>query len=124
MGYLKSSLSGEEKLLHTFSIHWFGYLWYGFWSLGLIGIPGLLRLIGTEMGVTSRRLILKTGIIARRTNEIQIIKIETVEIGQGILGRIFSYGTVRATGTGTSDVSLVLVSDPLRVKKQIESVLE
>ena len=124
MGYLKSSLSGEEKLLDTFSVHWFGWVWSILLSFILIGIPGLLRLIGTEMGITSKRIIYKTGIIGRKTNEIQVSKIETVEMNQSILGRIFGYGNVKVTGTGVSDVTLVFVTDPLKVKNQIESISE
>ena len=71
MSYIKSSLSEGEKLLHTFSIHRFGWYWAIAFSCILIGIPMLLRLIGTEMGITSKRLIYKTGIIGRKTNEIK-----------------------------------------------------
>ena len=81
----------------------------------------LLRLIGTEMGITSKRLIYKTGIIGRKTNEIKVNKIETVEMSQSILGRIFGYGNVKITGTGVSDIKLVFLQDPLKVKNQIES---
>ena len=121
MSYIKSSLSGDEQLLHTFSIHWFGWINSIFWSCFLIGIPGLLRLIGTEMGITTKRVIYKTGIIGRKTNEIQMSKIETVEMNQSILGRIFGYGNVKITGTGVSDIHLVFVLNPLKVKSQIES---
>ena len=121
MSYIKSSLSEGEKLLHTFSIHRFGWYWAIALSCLLIGIPMLLRLIGTEMGITSKRLIYKTGIIGRKTNEIKVNKIETVEMSQSILGRIFGYGNVKITGTGVSDIKLVFLQDPLKVKNQIES---
>lgn len=122
MGYIDQSLSGDEQVVGTFSVHWFGWVWYLIWSFLIIGIPGLLRLMGTEMGVTSKRVVYKTGIIGRKTNEILLSKIETVEMNQSILGRIFGYGDVKVTGTGISDVKLVFVSDPMRVKNQIEEV--
>jgi hypothetical protein len=108
MGYLQSSLSGEEKLLHIFSVHWAGWVWYISLSFLWIGIPGLLRLIGTEMGITSKRVVHKIGIIGRKTNEIKIPKIETVELDQSMMGRIFGYGNIRITGTGVSDVTIHL----------------
>jgi len=122
MGYIKSSLSENEELLHKFPVHL--YAWY-LWILlacCLVGIPGLLRLIGTEMGLTSKRVVCKTGLIGRKTNEIQVSKIETVEMNQSILGRILGYGTVKVTGTGISDVNLDFVSNPIKVKNQIESL--
>ena len=54
----------------------------------------------------------------------RLSKIETVEVKQGIIGRIFGYGNVIVTGTGTSSVVLNYVSNPLSVKKKIDSQLD
>ena len=48
--------------------------------------------------------------------------IETVEIDQGIGGRMFGYGTIKITGRGISDVIFKGIDDPMSVKRQIESV--
>jgi uncharacterized membrane protein YdbT with pleckstrin-like domain len=93
----------------------FGLTW-------LIAIYEFLRLKFTEQGVTNKRVILKTGIISRNTEEMKLTSIETVEIRQGIWGRIFGFGTIKVTGRGVSDVSFVGVDDPMSVKRQIESV--
>ena len=57
----------------------------------MIGLPALIGLIFTEYGVTSKRVVLKKGFIARKTEEMKNAKVETVEISQGILGRITAY---------------------------------
>ena len=54
----------------------------------------------------------------------RLSKIETVEIKQGIIGRIFGYGDVIVTGTGISNVVFKYVSNPINVKKEIESQLD
>jgi uncharacterized membrane protein YdbT with pleckstrin-like domain len=101
------------------------WLILGFAALALtwlVALYELLRLKFTEQGVTSKRVVLKTGIIGRRTEEMKLASIETVEINQGFWGRIFGYGTVKVTGKGISDVVYRGIDDPMAVKRQIESI--
>jgi uncharacterized membrane protein YdbT with pleckstrin-like domain len=81
-----------------------------------------LKLKHLEQGVTNKRVILKRGIISRKTEEMKLQSIETVEIDQSIGGRMFGYGTVKITGRGISDVIFKGIDDPMSVKRQIESV--
>ena len=53
----------------------------------------------------------------------KLSKVETVEIKQGILGRILGYGSVIVTGTGSSNVVISKVSNPIDVKKKIDNQL-
>jgi hypothetical protein len=52
----------------------------------------------------------------------KISSVETVEIIQGIIGRIFGFGTIKVTGKGISDLIFKNINDPMDVKKKIESV--
>jgi uncharacterized membrane protein YdbT with pleckstrin-like domain len=88
----------------------------------LIALYEFLRLKFLEQGVTNKRVILKRGIISRKTEEMKLTSIETVEIDQGIFGRIFGFGTVKITGRGISDIVFKGMDDPMSVKRQIESV--
>ena len=81
-----------------------------------------LRLRCIEQGVTNKRVVLKKGIISRRTEEMKLASIETVEINQGLWGRIFGFGTVKVTGKGISDVVYKGIDDPMAVKRHIESI--
>lgn len=130
MSYIEQSLSAGEEIFGRFKLHWFA--WVPFWVLIIvspitIGITLLValyewfRLKNIEQGVTNKRVILKQGIISRKTEEMKITSIETVEIDQTVLGRIFGFGTVKVTGRGLSDVIFVHIDDPMSVKKQIES---
>jgi uncharacterized membrane protein YdbT with pleckstrin-like domain len=74
-----------------------------------------------EQGVTNKRVILKKGIISRKTEEMKLKSIETFEINQGILGRIFGFATIKITGRGISDLMFKGIDDPMSVKK-IESI--
>ena len=87
-----------------------------------IALYEFLRLKYTEQGVTNKRVIFKTGIISRKTSEMSLKSIESVEIDQGIFGRIFGFGDIKVTGRGISDVVFKGIDDPMAVKRQIESV--
>lgn len=78
-----------------------------------------LRQWSTEMVVTDRRVIYKVGLIRRHTVEMNISKIETVDVEQGILARIFGYGTVLIRGTGAGFEPLTQVADPLALRNAI-----
>lgn len=131
MTYIEESLSSGEKVEALFPLHWFArvpmYLWFvlAIPTLGLTLILALyeyLKLKHLEQGVTNKRVILKRGIISRNTEEMKLRSIETVEIEQGIGGRLFGYGTVKITGRGISDVTFKGIDDPMQVKRDIESV--
>jgi uncharacterized membrane protein YdbT with pleckstrin-like domain len=126
MSYIEESLSAGEKVEGLFRLHWFAWVPVALWALLVITLPVALyvylQLRFTEQGVTNKRVILKRGVIGRQTEEMKVTSIETVEIDQGVLGRIFGYGTVKVTGRGISDVVFRGVDDPMAVKRQIESV--
>ncbi len=131
MTYIEESLSSGEKIEAFFPLHWFARMPMFIWlvlAIPTIGITLILalyeylKLKHLEQGVTNKRVILKRGIISRRTEEMKLQSIETVEIDQGIGGRMFGYGTVKITGRGISDVIFKGIDDPMSVKRQIESV--
>ena len=77
------------------------------WPLRRLARSALLLLLGawirrraTEIVVTDRRVIFKRGLISRHTVEMNVSKIETVDVEQGLAGRIWDYGTVLIRGTG------------------------
>lgn len=131
MSYIEESLSKDEQIESLFKLHWFAWVPMWIWivlglvTLGitwLIAIYEYLRLRSIEQGVTNKRVVYKTGIISRRTDEMKITSIETVEIDQGVIGRLFGFGDVRVTGRRISDVVFRRIDDPMAVKRTIESV--
>jgi len=88
----------------------------------ILALYEFLRLRSIEQGVTNKRVIYKQGIISRKSEEMKLNSIETVEIDQGISGRILGFGNVTVTGRGLSNVVFRKVDDPMAVKRQIESV--
>jgi len=88
--------------------------------LGLLAfIAAAIRRATTELAVTDQRVILKRGVIARHTIEMNRSKVESVDVDQSVLGRILSYGTVLVRGTGGSLEPMQSISDPLRFRSHI-----
>jgi uncharacterized membrane protein YdbT with pleckstrin-like domain len=74
----------------------------------------------TEIAVTNRRVIYKTGFIRRDTIEINMDKVESVEVRQSILGRILDYGHVYVRGTGQGDLAYIkFIAAPIELRNQI-----
>jgi len=78
-----------------------------------------LRCRGTEIVVTDKRVLYKCGLVTRRTVEMNISKIESVDVQQGIGGRLLDYGTVLIRGTGETLEPLRQVVAPLTLRNAI-----
>jgi uncharacterized membrane protein YdbT with pleckstrin-like domain len=77
----------------------------------------------TEIAVTDRRIIYKTGFIRRKSIEINMQKVESVDIEQSIGGRIFDYGDVFVRGTGETPLDdLRYIAAPLELRNHIIAV--
>jgi len=131
MSFIEESLSAGEQIVGIFRLHWTARVPLAIWILlglvtfgltWLVAIYEYLRLRAIEQGVTNKRVVFKTGIIGRKSEEMKLTSIETVEIEQGVLGRVLGFGDVRITGRGISDVVFRRIDDPMSVKRQIESV--
>jgi uncharacterized membrane protein YdbT with pleckstrin-like domain len=75
----------------------------------------------TEMAITNRRVIFKTGFVQRHTDEMFLDRIESVFVDQGVLGRIFNYGTIHCRGVGDGLEHLHHIADPLAVQNAINA---
>jgi len=91
-------------------------------AVGLVIIPLVVALIiagiawivykSADFAVTTSRLILKQGLISRRTLELQLNKVEAVNVDQSIFGRILGYGTLQVSGTGGTKEVFSIVNHP------------
>ena len=73
----------------------------------------------TEIGVTDRRVVYKKGFISRQTTEMNMDKVETVLVDQGLAGRLLNFGTITIKGAGESIERLPRIADPLTVRNAI-----
>ena len=73
----------------------------------------------TELAVTNRRVIYKRGFLHRHTVEMNMDKVETVDVDQSVAGRLLGYGSIRVLGTGRGIENLRRVSAPLQLRNAI-----
>lgn len=73
----------------------------------------------SELAVTNHRVIYKRGFLWRHTVEMNMDKVETVDVGQSILGRLLGYGTIRVRGTGQGMETLSRIAHPIELRNAI-----
>lgn len=152
MSYIDNNLLPSERVLYRTQAHWVVFLFPIFWSVlaiymlsakynpvvnmvgYLLGVAAIFTWLqaaiiyaSSEFGVTDKRVIIKVGFIRRNTLETLLQKIESLQVSQGILGRIFNYGTITVCGTGGTRDIFKNIDDPLAfrraVQEQIHQVL-
>lgn len=89
----------------------------------LLFISPTLSFLTSEFAVTNKRVIIKIGFISRRTLELLLPKVETVSVSQGILGRIFDYGTIVVIGTGGTKEPFPKIAHPLLFEHYVQSAI-
>src|ERR1700683_1639870 len=82
-------------------------------------VPAWFRRWTTEIAVTDRRIILKRGLIRRHTVEMNMQKVESVDVDQTLIGRLFNYGSVTIRGTGSSFENLRMIDHPLKLRSMV-----
>lgn len=98
----------------------FGFLFLSVCFLGY----GLLKRNATEMSVTNRRLVIKTGLLGRRTIELLLGKVESIQVQESLVGRMLGYGTIIVHGTGGTPEAFHKIAHPLEFRRQMEQQLE
>ena len=73
----------------------------------------------TETDVTNLRVVHKTGFISRKTFEMSLDKVESVDVNQSILGRLFDYGDVTIMGVGEGKETITTIASPLEFRNHI-----
>jgi uncharacterized membrane protein YdbT with pleckstrin-like domain len=148
MSYVERVLQPGEQVRHISSIHWIVYwpgvvvalvaaaaYWFGetrwlptawlytAYALALVALVLLVREWYqwwiTEIAVTNRRVIYKKGLIRLHTNEMNMDKVESVQVGQSFLGRMFDFGTVKILGTGEGIEALRTIASPIKLRNSI-----
>jgi len=87
-------------------------------------IVGVARRNATEMAVTTRRVVIKTGLAARKTIEMLLNKVESIEVSETTGGRMLGYGTIVIIGTGGTSEPFHRMAHPLQFRSQVQQQIE
>ena len=72
-----------------------------------------------ELAVTNHRGIYKKGFIRRHTVEMNMDKVETVNVDQSLWGRLLGFGTIHVLGTGQGIETLNRIGSPITIRNAI-----
>jgi len=76
------------------------------------------------MAVTSRRVVIKTGLASRKTIEMMLNKVESIEVSETTFGRMLGYGTIAVIGTGGTLEPFHNIARPLEFRSQVQQQVE
>ena len=124
--YVESALTKGEQVVYQGKVSiWslvplilLGLIFLAFYGLGLLfWAAAAIRYFTTELAITNKRVIAKFGLISRSTIEINLQKIESIQVNQGILGRIFNFGSIVVAGAGNPQAPVPGISSPLQFRR-------
>jgi Bacterial PH domain len=147
MRYTDHILQPGETVAYTTTLHWVVYLpAIGLWLLAFHCLDGGWRSWSgshhwshlsahwsasvfpsapgfgagqRRFDVTNRRIVYKRGFIRRHTVEMNMDKVESVDVDQSILGRMLNYGDITIRGTGVGIEPLHNIDVPLEFRNQV-----
>lgn len=150
--YIAGLLTANEKILFETRLSWVLFVKYGIMAIFVtagvatilitlatppwIVIAAILACLAggaalpwftfkcTEFAVTTRRVIMKSGIISRNVFEMRLQKIESIDLVQSIGGRFLNYGTVVVHGTGDTAKKFEMITSPVNFRKVLDQAAE
>jgi uncharacterized membrane protein YdbT with pleckstrin-like domain len=153
MSYVEKNLIAGETLVYKTGVHWSVLFWPfvlvvilaagGVYCLGwgtfagkieigtlLLGVAfvyalfAIMKRNATEIAVKNRRVIIKTGMAARRSLEIMLQKVESIGVEESGWGRILGYGTMMIHGTGGTPEPFRKIAHPSEFRKRVQEQID
>ncbi len=124
--YVDEVLIKDEMVLYRGHLSLWSFFWWILLGLLLLAAVGLglvvwlwvwIKYRSTELAVTNKRIIVKSGLIQRNTMEMFLEKVESIQVDQGIMGRMLDYGSITISGTGGDKSPVNNVSHPIEFRK-------
>jgi uncharacterized membrane protein YdbT with pleckstrin-like domain len=137
MSYVEQTLMPGENIVSQATLHWAMFIApIIVCVVGLLAMSGnggpILLILGvvwlgwrflvfqsTELAVTNRRVLAKSGIVRRHCIDVQNSKVEGLTYNQGLIGRLFGYGSIFVRGTGIGMVPIPYVAAPEAFKRDV-----
>ena len=132
--FVENSLIPGEVIESKAEITWLSQFWYLFFALlGVFalliptiffGLIAVINVMTTELAVTNQKVIGKTGFIQRVSIDLPLDKLESINIDQGVMGRILGFGRVSIRGVGGNNVSIPFIKNPLDFRRVVMGLID
>ena len=116
--YVNNHLIKDEQVVYETSYHWI--IFFEIASILTLFIRPLILKSSDEFVVTNKRIVIKTGFISRDTIEMNLNKVESIEVEQSVFGRMLGFGTIKVHGTGVSGQAFHKIADPLEFRRRLQ----
>ena len=141
MNYTNRNLLPNEEVRYKANLHWILFvptiIWvvlgYCFENSGVLWVfiilaifsffRALFRKLGSEFVLTNKRVVLRQGIISRKTIEVLLAKCEGISVNQGIVGRILGFGTLVVTSGGATS-HFDFVKNPVEFRNRVNAEID
>ncbi|AVY95747.1 hypothetical protein DAI18_18135 [Microvirgula aerodenitrificans] len=133
MSYIDSNLMPGEQVVYRAKVSWLsqialiisGVILLFVFFIGIIPLAiAVVRVLTTELAITNKRVIAKFGFISRRTIELKLEKVESVQVDQGIFGRMLGFGTLVIGGAGNPAAPVPSIDNPLAFRRELHQLME
>ena len=119
--YVNKHLLPGEEVVHETTYHWTHYL--SLVSLFTLGLYPYIQAKTDEFVVTSKRIIIKKGLIAYYTLEMNLSRVETVNVEQSLVGRLLGYGCITIIGTGGTRERFMGIQNPIKFRQSFMQII-
>jgi uncharacterized membrane protein YdbT with pleckstrin-like domain len=116
--YIKKHLIADEFIVYETTYHW--VIFFSLRALITLFIYPAFQRWTDEFVITNRRVVVKTGFISRNTVEINLNKVESVDVHQSIFGRLFDFGEIVIVGTGGTKEAFKNIAHPIEFRKKFQ----
>lgn len=141
MGYIESSLLPGERIVARAHLHRIVFVKallvalagvvLLYWQplagalIALIGlamaVPPFITAKSSEFGITDKRVVIKIGVVWRRTVELLLRQIEAISVDQTVAGRLLNYGSITLSGTGGVKETFANIARPMEFRRHIQA---
>lgn len=118
--YVNQHLIKDETVAFETKLHW--VIFFSLKSIFTLTIYAWLKRWLSEFVITNRRIVIKEGFIARRTFEMNLSKIETVNVDQTVMGRLLNFGSITIIGTGGTKETFHNIAMPMAFRKAFQEL--
>lgn len=90
----------------------------------LLVVSPWVRVFSRRYRITDQRLFVTTGLIARKTDELELFRIKDVKLDQGFFERLLRFGTITVLSTDdtTPEVRLAGIANPEETKERLRTL--
>ena len=100
---------------------WNAFAWIPVAIVLLWLVAAFVRRQTSEFVVTSKRVLMKTGVFTVRSIDLLLSKVEAIAVHQSLAGRMLGFGDIVLTGSGGTQEPFSSIQSPLAFRNAVQA---